>query len=234
MPTRLNGPMIKIDLLPPARLQLAIDLINNRACQFVHFAPPCGTASRARLIQRADRPMPPPLRDDNHPNACLGWRQTKKSVLAKPTTPSHANSSSCVATENFVVLWKPRQIIYVANYSFRRLFSTIKCMSTELHRCRFGSSRSVPNSFTTSRPTTASLSCATTNMNTNLGDKNQMAPLKQLAFGQSNGNPSCAALQTKGVECHLPSFAEQECTLQEMRASTNVQSQKITSFSSRV
>ncbi len=36
-------------------------------------------------------------------------------------------------------------------------------------------------------------------------------------------------LQTKGVVCHLPSFAEQECTLQALRASTNVQPCKILS-----
>ena len=33
-------------------------------------------------------------------------------------------------------------------------------------------------------------------------------------------------LQAKGVVCHLPSFAEQECTLQAMRAATNVQPRK--------
>ena len=45
MPTRLNGPIIKLDLLQPSQLQLVKDLIINRACAYVHFAPPCGTAS---------------------------------------------------------------------------------------------------------------------------------------------------------------------------------------------
>ena len=55
MPTRLNGPIVKLDLLQPSHLQLAKDLITNRACVYVHFAPPCGTASRARLIQHGDK-----------------------------------------------------------------------------------------------------------------------------------------------------------------------------------
>ena len=33
-------------------------------------------------------------------------------------------------------------------------------------------------------------------------------------------------LQAKGLVCHLPSFAEQECTLQAMRAATNIQPRK--------
>ena len=33
-------------------------------------------------------------------------------------------------------------------------------------------------------------------------------------------------LQDLGVECHLPSFAEQEATLQAMRAATNIQPRK--------
>ena len=83
MPTRLNGPIIKLDLLQPSHLQLVKDLINNRACQYVHFAPPCGTASRARLIQNGDRPMPPTLRNDDHPNG-LPWLTTDQASLGSP------------------------------------------------------------------------------------------------------------------------------------------------------
>ena len=83
MPTRLTGPIIKLDLLQPSHLQLVKDLINNRACQYVHFAPPCGTASRARLIQNGDRPMPPTLRNDDHPNG-LPWLTTDQASLGSP------------------------------------------------------------------------------------------------------------------------------------------------------
>ena len=37
-------------------------------CTYVHFAPPCGTASRARFIKRRGRHNPPVLRTDDHPN----------------------------------------------------------------------------------------------------------------------------------------------------------------------
>ena len=72
MPSRLNGPILKSDLLNPDHLKFVKDLINNDACVYVHFAPPCGTASRARLIQDGDKSVPPPLRNDYYPNG-LRW-----------------------------------------------------------------------------------------------------------------------------------------------------------------
>ena len=45
MPTRLNGPIIKLDLLQPSHLQLVKDLITNRACVYVHFAQYVGQIS---------------------------------------------------------------------------------------------------------------------------------------------------------------------------------------------
>ena len=61
LPQRLNGPIIKLDLLNPSHLEHVKSLICNPACVYVHFAPPCGTASRARLIQNQQHTLPPPL-----------------------------------------------------------------------------------------------------------------------------------------------------------------------------
>ena len=62
LPQRLNGPIVKLDLLNPSHLEHVKSLICNPACVYVHFAPPCGTASRARLIQNQQQTLPPPLR----------------------------------------------------------------------------------------------------------------------------------------------------------------------------
>ena len=80
MPSRLNGPILKLDLLNPDHLSFVKDLINNDACVYVHFAPPCGTASRARLIQDGDKPMPPPLRNDFYPNG-LPWLREPRPIF---------------------------------------------------------------------------------------------------------------------------------------------------------
>ena len=87
MPTCLNGPIIKLDLLQPSHLQLVKDLIANRACVYVHFAPPCGTASRARLIQNSDKYMPPSLRFDDYPNGCR-VNKANELYIASPLSSS--------------------------------------------------------------------------------------------------------------------------------------------------
>ena len=53
VPTRLACPILQLDLLKANQLDLLKDLMSNPNCAYVHMAPPCGTASRARLIQMA-------------------------------------------------------------------------------------------------------------------------------------------------------------------------------------
>ena len=64
---RLSAPILQLDLLDPAALQHLREMIAEPNCIFVHMAPPCGTASRARLIQRSSTD-PPILRTDRHPD----------------------------------------------------------------------------------------------------------------------------------------------------------------------
>ena len=79
LPNRLNGPILKLDLLNPSHLAHVESLICNKACVYVHFAPPCGTSSRARLIQNSERNLPPPLRNDQYPNG-LPWLTADQQV----------------------------------------------------------------------------------------------------------------------------------------------------------
>ena len=60
-------PMVKLNLMDDSDTILLFEMISSPFCIFVHVAPPCGTASRARLIQR--RPDdPPPCRSDDFPD----------------------------------------------------------------------------------------------------------------------------------------------------------------------
>ncbi|CAE7198396.1 ubiad1 [Symbiodinium natans] len=59
--------MVKLDLTRDFDVQLLHDMIDNPFCLYVHFAPPCGTSSRARLIQ-ATAHDPEPCRDDTFPD----------------------------------------------------------------------------------------------------------------------------------------------------------------------
>ena len=144
MPTRLNGPIIKLDLLQPSHLQLVKDLINNRACQYVHFAPPCGTASRARLIQKGDRPMPPTLRNDDHANG-LPWLTTDQQERGNKANELYLITCRLIelCQEN-QIFWSceiPGRSFMWQTTPFKHLFSIIECMSTEMQHCMFGSYR---------------------------------------------------------------------------------------------
>ena len=68
LPAFLRSPIIKYDLLRADHLLLVKSLIQSQYCIFVHFAPPCGTSLRARLIQRRNQWSLPILRTDAYPN----------------------------------------------------------------------------------------------------------------------------------------------------------------------
>ena len=69
--------------------------------------------------------------------------------------------------------------------------------------------------------------CVIISTSMSLGVKNPMGPgphrKRQLIHGLLPEPLRSIQLQDQGIVCHLPSFAEQECTLQAMRASTNIQ-----------
>ena len=102
MPTRS---IIKLDLLQPSHLQLVKDLITNRACVYVHFAPPCGTASRARLIQYSDGSMPPPLRNDDYPNGLPWLTEDQQERVNKANQLYHIACELIVLCQENSILW---------------------------------------------------------------------------------------------------------------------------------
>ncbi len=141
MPTRS---IIKLDLLQPSHLQLVQDLITNRACVYVHFAPPCGTASRVRLIQYSDGSMPPPLRNDDYPNGLPWLTEDQQERVNKANQLHHITCEHIVLCQENSILWScenPGRSFMWQTTSFQHLFSTIECISTEMHHCMFGSSR---------------------------------------------------------------------------------------------
>ena len=116
--------------------------------------------------------------------------------------------------------------------SFQCLFSTIECMSTEMHHCMFGSSRRkltrlIHNIQSFHRP--HQKMCDNQHEHEPWGQKpdGPWATSEETAYPWPLARAIAAQvviqLQDLGIICHLPSFAEQECTLQAMRASTKIQ-----------
>ena len=68
MHPRLRSPAIKLDLCTKEGLEIFQRCLDEDHLCWVHFAPPCGTSSRARNIVRRGRYNPPPLRSLAEPD----------------------------------------------------------------------------------------------------------------------------------------------------------------------
>ena len=133
-----------------------------------------------------------------------------------------------------MVVWEPRPILHVANTSFESLFSTIHCESTQLRHCMYGSSRRKLTRLIHNIPSFHQLHqmCDNQHEHEPWGQKpdGSWATSEETAYPWPLARAIAAQvvlqLQDQGLVCHLPSFAEQECTLQAMRAATNIQPRK--------
>lgn len=67
-----------IDLNSDAQLKILEELLQQRRLLYVHFAPPCGTASLARQIRLGLRHEPRPLRSLRHPMGLPGLKHVAK------------------------------------------------------------------------------------------------------------------------------------------------------------
>ena len=65
-------PILVIDLNSDAQVKILDELLQQQKLLYVHFAPPCGTASMARTIKLGLSNEPPPLRSLQHPMGLPG------------------------------------------------------------------------------------------------------------------------------------------------------------------
>ena len=75
-------PILQLDLLRADHVDMLKDLILSPSRVYVHMAPPCGTASRARIIQRKGHRNLPVVRTDKHPNGVPGTGTLLTRVLS--------------------------------------------------------------------------------------------------------------------------------------------------------
>ena len=117
---------------------------------------------------------------------------------------------------------------------FQELFSTMQCLSTELHHCMCGSSRRKLTRLIHNISSFHHLHqlCDNSHEHEPWGQKpdGSWATAEESAYpwplARSIAAQVLLQLQDLGVECHPPSCAEQEATLQAMRAATNIQPRK--------
>ena len=237
LPQRLNGPIIKLDLLNPSHLEHVKSLICNPACVYVHFAPPCGTASRARLIQNQQHTLPPPLRDDQRPNG-LPWLTLEQQIRVDKANQLYQITCDLIQLcEQHHILWScenPGRSFMWQTTSFVTLFASLQCLSTEFHHCMFGSSRRKLTRLIHNVPSFHQLHhlCDNQHEHEPWGQRpdGSWATSEETAYPWPLARAIAAQvllqLQEFEVQCHPPSFAQQEATLQAMRASTDIQPRK--------
>ena len=148
-------PILMIDLNVSSQRQLFEDLLAQGRLLYVHFAPPCGTASMARTIRLRGRPGPKPLRSLRYPMGLpnLGahdkQRVLKANLLYKLT---------CVYTrklDQMGVGWSienpSASLMWVTSPFSQLMFSLgAKCIGVTFHTCMFGSRRKKTTALWTS------------------------------------------------------------------------------------
>ena len=177
LPQRLNGPIIKLDLLNPSHLEHVKSLICNPACVYVHFAPPCGTASRARLIQNQQHTLPPPLRDDQHPNG-LPWLTLEQQIRVDKANQLYQITCNLIQLcEQHHILWScenPGRSFMWQTTSFVKLFAMYVYRVSPLHVWIFETKAHQIDSLTISHRFTNCIICVIINTNTSPGAKDPM------------------------------------------------------------
>ena len=80
--SRLPAPVLSLDLSESSAREIVMSILDSPNLIYIHLAPPCGTASRARDIQRCAND-PPPARSDKHPDGLPDLHKTHPALHAR-------------------------------------------------------------------------------------------------------------------------------------------------------
>lgn len=219
-------------------MKLARDLIASPQCLYVHFAPPCGTSSRARLIQRRGRWNPPIIHTDTHPDGIPGLSGTLKARVDAANNLYHVTCELvkwCIMHDTYFSVENPgRSFMWQTKPFVAFMKDTPDLQEVLFHHCRYGSSRCKLTKLLHNIPQFATLEAFCLN-------DHEHEPCGRNADGtwttaEETAYPwdLCRALATKlitqlqkdGLVCSPPVFALQEASLQTMRATTDIQPRK--------
>ena len=237
LPHKLRSPIVKYDLLNSEHAAIVKSLIAQPECIFTHFAPPCGTSSRARLIQRRGRSNPPILRTDAHPNGIPGLTGI---LLARVTAANSLYAITCdlvrwcIQHAKYFAVENPGRSFMWNTDPFELLMQEHPCLNVSFHHCRYGSARRKLTRFWHNVPSFQSLEAYCQNDHVH-------EPWGQNPLGHWNTSEETAypwelcrsigarllyQLKNDGYQCSAPVFALQEASLGSMRASTDLQPRK--------
>ncbi|CAE7763397.1 car [Symbiodinium sp. CCMP2592] len=134
--------VLQLDLTCEASIAHLWSILKDPAVKFIHFAPPCGTASRARDIQFPG--APPVLRNESHPEGVPdlseipALRVQKANMLYKLTLEL---SSYCLLNGKYFSCENPRRSYLWLLPQWQQFLKRSDVFQTVFHHCEFGGMR---------------------------------------------------------------------------------------------
>ena len=234
LPQRLTSPTLQMDLMVPIQVSHLKSLLADPACIYCHFAPPCGTASRARLIQRKGRYNPPILRTDEHPNGLPTLEGVDALKVQNANHLYHITCELATFCHDHAILFcieNPGRSFMWDTDSFRAFLQTVPHMKVQFHHCQYGSSRRKLTTLIHNIPSFSALAAMCP------GD-HEHEPWGQTSDGWATAEETsypwqlcraishnlCTWLQDQGMKFQPLSFAQQEASLNTLRAASQIQS----------
>ena len=220
---------VQIDLTDSANFSFVKDIIQEPGCVYVHFAPPCGTASRARFIQRKGGYNPPVLRTDLHPDGLphLRAKVTAANLLYRRTQEL---CRCCVQHGVLFSIENPARSFMWNTVHMAHFLKEVPHFDTYFHHCMYGSARRKHTRLTHNIPAVCQLECR-------CDDTHAHEPWGQTDTGWATAEetaypwPLCRRLsalvalqlQEHGLQCPTPVFATHASQLDAIRHHTEFQ-----------
>ena len=152
--------IIRLDLTREADSSLVDAWLDSGLLIWVHLAPVCGTASRARDIQVSAND-PPPLRSNEHPN---GFPDLAGRDLLRVNIANKLFSFACrifaEATKRGILatMENPKNSYFWCTTYFLQLWKTVELYCADFQVCMYGGSRDKWTRFIANFPEVAELS----------------------------------------------------------------------------
>ena len=230
---KVSGPVVALDLNLETSYDFVVSLIQHPQCIYVHFAPPCGTASRARFIKRRFRYNPPVLRTDQFPNGLPNLRADLQARVTAANQLYDVTQRLCRVCHKHGVFFSienpGRSFMWDVN-CIKTFLAEVPHHRTQFHHCQYGSARRKLTLLVHNVPTFTELQVLCDNQHPH-------EPWGQMVTGWATAEETaypwelCRTIATKlalclqnmGAVCAPPIFATQTVHLQEIRQQTLIQ-----------
>jgi hypothetical protein len=230
---KLVAPVVQLDLTDPTNFSFLKDIIQEPACVYVHFAPPCGTASRARFIKRKGRYNPPVLRTDLKPDGLPNLSPLHKAKVEAANLLYHRTQELCSLCIQCGVLFSienPARSFMWDTFHMAKFLQVTPHHNTYFHHCMYGSARRKHTRLTHNIPAVCQMECR-------CDDTHAHEPWGQSGTGWATAEETAypwqlcrrlatlvaLELQGHGLQCPTPTFATQTSQLDAIRQQTECQ-----------